>query len=48
MTIRVFQGEREIAADNILLGQLDLLGILPAPRRRRANAARRGTLVELA
>ena len=32
VTIRVFQGEREIATDNKLLGQFDLLGIPPAPR----------------
>jgi molecular chaperone DnaK len=32
VTIRVFQGEREIAADNKLLGQFDLVGIAPAPR----------------
>jgi len=32
VTIRVFQGEREMAADNKLLGQLDLVGIPPAPR----------------
>lgn len=32
VTIRVFQGEREMAADNKLLGQFDLVGILPAPR----------------
>jgi molecular chaperone DnaK len=32
VTIRVFQGEREIAAENKLLGQFDLVGIAPAPR----------------
>jgi molecular chaperone DnaK len=32
VTIRVFQGEREMAADNKLLGQFDLVGISPAPR----------------
>lgn len=32
VTIRVFQGEREIAANNKLLGQFDLVGIPPAPR----------------
>jgi molecular chaperone DnaK len=32
VTIRVFQGEREIAADNKLLGQFDLIGIPPAAR----------------
>ena len=32
VTIRVFQGEREMAADNKLLGQFDLVGIPPAPR----------------
>ncbi len=32
VTIRVFQGEREIARDNKLLGQFDLVGIPPAPR----------------
>ncbi|MCK6557182.1 molecular chaperone DnaK [Candidatus Binatia bacterium] len=32
VTIRVFQGEREMAADNKLLGQFDLIGIPPAPR----------------
>lgn len=32
VTIRVFQGEREIAADNKFLGQFDLVGIPPAPR----------------
>ena len=31
VTIRVFQGEREMAADNKLLGQFDLVGIPPAP-----------------
>jgi molecular chaperone DnaK len=32
VTIRVFQGEREMAADNKILGSFDLLGIPPAPR----------------
>ncbi|WP_019960421.1 molecular chaperone DnaK [Woodsholea maritima] len=32
VTIRVFQGERDMAADNKLLGQFDLMGIAPAPR----------------
>ena len=32
VTIRVFQGEREMAADNKLLAQFDLIGIPPAPR----------------
>ena len=32
VTIRVFQGEREMAADNKLLGQFDLMGIPPAAR----------------
>ena len=32
VTIRVFQGEREMAADNKLLGQFDLVGIAPGPR----------------
>jgi molecular chaperone DnaK len=32
VTIRVSQGERELAADNKLLGQFDLVGIPPAPR----------------
>jgi molecular chaperone DnaK len=34
VTVRVFQGEREMAADNKLLGQFDLIGIPPAPRGR--------------
>src|SRR5271163_4054611 len=33
VTIRVFQGEREVAASNKSLGQFDLVGIAPAPRR---------------
>jgi molecular chaperone DnaK len=32
VSIRVFQGEREMAANNKLLGQFDLIGIPPAPR----------------
>lgn len=32
VTIRVFQGERELAAQNKMLGQFDLVGIPPAPR----------------
>jgi len=32
VTIRVFQGEREMAADNKILGQFDLMGIPAAPR----------------
>ncbi|HEY1071296.1 Hsp70 family protein, partial [Brevundimonas sp.] len=32
VTIRVFQGERPMAADNKVLGQFDLMGIPPAPR----------------
>ena len=32
VTIRVFQGERDMAVDNKLLGQFDLVGIPPAPR----------------
>jgi molecular chaperone DnaK len=32
VTIRVFQGEREMASDNKLLGQFDLMGLPPAPR----------------
>jgi len=32
VTVRVFQGEREMANDNKLLGQFDLVGIPPAPR----------------
>lgn len=34
VTIRVFQGEREMAVDNKILGQFDLMGIRPAPRGR--------------
>src|SRR6059058_3549432 len=32
VTIRVFQGEREMAQDNKMLGQFDLVGLPPAPR----------------
>ena len=32
VTIRVFEGDREMAADNKMLGQFDLIGIPPAPR----------------
>ncbi|KTE74988.1 molecular chaperone DnaK [Sphingopyxis sp. A083] len=32
VTIKVFQGEREMASDNKMLGQFDLVGIPPAPR----------------
>src|SRR5438034_5835083 len=32
VTIRVFQGEREMAADNKMLGHFDLVGLPPAPR----------------
>ena len=32
VTIRVFQGERQVASDNKLLGQFDLVGIPPAPK----------------
>jgi molecular chaperone DnaK len=32
VTIKVYQGEREMAADNKLLGQFDLMGIPPSPR----------------
>jgi molecular chaperone DnaK len=32
VTVRVFQGEREMAVDNKLLGQFDLIGIPPSPR----------------
>jgi molecular chaperone DnaK len=32
VTIKVYQGEREMAADNKLLGQFDLVGIPPSPR----------------
>jgi molecular chaperone DnaK len=32
VTVRVFQGEREMAGDNKLLGQFDLIGIPPSPR----------------
>ena len=37
VTIRVFQGEREMAADNKLLGQFDLVGIPPGAARRAAD-----------
>ena len=37
VTIRVFQGEREMAADNKMLGQFDLIGIPPALARRAAD-----------
>ncbi len=37
VTIRVFQGERPMAADNKLLGQFDLVGIPPAPARHAAD-----------
>ena len=37
VTIRVFQGEREMAADNKVLGQFDLVGIPPCPARRPAD-----------
>ena len=37
VTIRVFQGEREMAADNKLLGQFDLVGIPPAPAACRRS-----------
>ncbi len=32
VTIKVFQGERDIAVENKLLGEFDLVGIPPAPR----------------
>lgn len=32
VTVKVYQGEREMAADNRLLGQFDLVGLPPAPR----------------
>ena len=37
VTIRVFQGEREMAADNKLLGQFDLVGLPAGPARRAAD-----------
>ena len=37
VTIRVFQGEREMAADNKLLGQFDLVGVPPCSTRYPAN-----------
>ena len=37
VTIRVFQGEREMAADNKMLGQFDLVGIPGGPARRAAD-----------
>src|SRR5690606_34993833 len=43
VTIRVFQGEREMAADNKLLGQFDLVGIPPAPRGGPQHEVTSGT-----
>ncbi len=40
VTIRVSQGEREMAADNKLLGQFDLVGLPPAPRACRRSKSR--------
>ncbi len=40
VTIRVFQGEREMAADNKILGQFDLMGIPPAPAACRRSRSR--------
>src|SRR5213596_87944 len=40
VTIRVFQGEREMAADNKLLGQFDLVGIPPLPAACRRSRSR--------
>ena len=37
VTIKCYQGEREMAADNKLLGNFDLTGIPPAPARRAAD-----------
>src|SRR5205823_48149 len=46
VTIRVFQGEREMAADNKLLGQFDLVGIPTAPRGMPQEAGDKGPASE--